>query len=151
MHSRVAKCVLLIALLAAALAPVRAQSWKILCTGIDTNLRGISAAKIPGSDHIAVWASGSHGVILRSLDDGASWSRVDIPGQPDLDFRGIVAISDTTAYVMASGEAEKSRIYKTTERRHPVGTSVYRRKQIFFSGFHRLQFRKKLFRAWRSH
>jgi photosystem II stability/assembly factor-like uncharacterized protein len=114
MHSRVAKYVLLIALLAAALAPVRAQSWKILCTGIDTNLRGISAAKIPGSDHIAVWASGSHGVILRSLDDGASWSRVDIPGQPDLDFRGIVAISDTTAYVMASGEAEKSRIYKTT-------------------------------------
>jgi photosystem II stability/assembly factor-like uncharacterized protein len=108
------KFALLTVLLATAVSPIRAQSWKILNTGVDTNLRGISAVKIPSSDHLAIWVSGSHGVILRSLDDGATWTRVDIPGQPDLDFRGIVALSDTTAYVMASGEGEKSRIYKTT-------------------------------------
>jgi len=37
------------------------------------------------------------------------------PGQPDLDFRGVVAISDTTAYLMSSGEGDKSRIYKTAD------------------------------------
>jgi photosystem II stability/assembly factor-like uncharacterized protein len=110
----VSKFTLLAVLLANGLSPIRAQSWKILNLGVDTNLRGISAAKIPSSDRLAIWASGSHGVILRSVDDGGTWARVDIPGQPDLDFRGIVALSDTVAYVMASGEAEKSRIYKTT-------------------------------------
>src|SRR5437879_8259533 len=93
---------------------VLAQSWKKLTVDIDSNLRGISAAKIPASGHIAIWASGSHGVILRSIDDGSSWTRLCVPHQPDLDFRGIVAISDTTAYLMSSGEGDKSRIYKTT-------------------------------------
>ncbi len=96
-------------------SPLHAQSWKTLATGSDSNLRGISAAKITSTGHIAIWASGSHGVILRSLDDGATWTRLTVPGQPDLDFRGIVAISDTTAYLMSSGEGDKSRIYKTSD------------------------------------
>ena len=108
------KFICLLLCLAATAPGGRAQSWKILVTGVDTNLRGISAAKIPSTEHVAIWASGSHGVILRSVDDGASWSRVDIPGRPDLDFRGVVAFDDTTAYLMASGAGEKSRIYKTT-------------------------------------
>jgi photosystem II stability/assembly factor-like uncharacterized protein len=95
-------------------SPLRAQSWKTLTSGGDTNLRGISAAKIPSTGHIAIWASGSHGVILRSLDEGATWTRLSVPGQPDLDFRGVVAISDATAYLMSSGEGDRSRIYKTT-------------------------------------
>src|SRR5262249_36556030 len=32
-----------------------------------------------------------------------------------LDFRGIVAFDATTAYLMSSGEGERSRIYKTTD------------------------------------
>jgi photosystem II stability/assembly factor-like uncharacterized protein len=94
---------------------LNAQSWKTLASGTDSNLRGISAAKIPSTGHIAIWASGSHGVILRSLDDGATWVRFSVPGQPELDFRGVVAISDTTAYLMSSGEGDKSRIYKTID------------------------------------
>src|SRR5882762_2597704 len=93
----------------------QAQSWKTLTGAVDTNLRGISAATIPSAGHIAIWASGSHGVILRSLDDGATWTRLSVAGQPDLDFRGIVAFSDKTAYLMSSGEGDKSRIYKTTD------------------------------------
>ena len=93
----------------------RAQSWSTLNSGVDTNLRGISAAKIPSSEHIAIWASGSHGVILRSLDDGATWSRLSVPGQPELDFRGIVAFDDKTAYLMSSGAGNQSRIYKTMD------------------------------------
>src|SRR6266550_3234741 len=97
------------------LPAAHAQSWKTLAGAIDTNLRGISAAAIPSTGRIAIWASGSHGVILRSLDDGATWIRLSVPGQPDLDFRGIVAFSDKTAYLMSSGEGDKSRIYKTTD------------------------------------
>ena len=93
---------------------VSAQSWKKLTVDVDSNLRGISAARIPATNHIAIWASGSHGVILRSLDEGSSWTRLAVSGHPELDFRGIVAISDTTAYLMSSGEGVKSRIYKTT-------------------------------------
>ena len=93
----------------------RAQSWATLTSGLDTNLRGITAAKIPSTERIAIWASGSHGVILRSLDDGVTWSHLSVPGQPDLDFRGIVAFDDKAAYLMSSGVGNKSRIYKTTD------------------------------------
>src|ERR1700752_2113299 len=100
--------------LALAVSPLRAQSWKTLTSSVDSNLRGIGAAKIPSTGHIAIWASGSHGAILRSLDDGATWTRLSVSGQPDLDFRGIVVFGDSTAYLMSSGEGDKSRIYKTT-------------------------------------
>jgi len=93
----------------------RAQCWSTLDSGLDTNLRGISAAKIPSTERIAIWASGSHGVVLRSLDDGVTWSHLSVPGQPELDLRGIVAFDDKVAYLMSSGEGNKSRIYKTTD------------------------------------
>jgi len=97
------------------LPSARAQSWLTLTSGIDTNLRGISAAKIAATGHIAIWACGSHDVILRSVDDGATWTRLSIPGQPELDFRGIVAFDDKTAYLMSSGEGNKSKIHKTID------------------------------------
>jgi photosystem II stability/assembly factor-like uncharacterized protein len=96
-------------------AGARAQSWTTLNSGGDTNLRAISAIKIATTGHIAIWASGSHDVILRSLDDGATWSHLSIPGQPDLDFRGIVAFDDKTAYLMSSGNGDKSKIHKTID------------------------------------
>jgi photosystem II stability/assembly factor-like uncharacterized protein len=92
-----------------------AQSWKILTSGTDSNLRGINAAKISSTSRIAVWASGSHGVVIRSIDDGATWSRLTVPGSGDLDFRGVVAFNENIAYLMASGVGEKSRIYKTVD------------------------------------
>ncbi len=96
-------------------AGVCAQSWVTLVSGGDTNLRAVSAARIPATAHIAIWASGSHDLILRSLDDGATWTRLSIPGQPDLDFRGIVAFNDKIAYLMSSGEGNKSKIHKTID------------------------------------
>jgi len=99
-------------------APVKAQWWKVQTGGIDTNLRGVSAAWMPdakGAPVAIVWASGSNGVILKSLDEGKTWQRLNVAGGEALDFRGIVAINDKTAYVMSSGEGEKSRIYRTTD------------------------------------
>jgi photosystem II stability/assembly factor-like uncharacterized protein len=110
----ISRFMFIILFLAFTVSSLRAQSWKTLTSGADSNLRGISAGKIPSTGHFVIWASGSHGVILRSLDDGATWTRLSVPGQPDLDFRGIVAVSDSTAYLMSSGEGDKSRIYKTS-------------------------------------
>ena len=95
-----------------------AQSWKVQTSGIDTNLRAVSAVNVSikkGAPTSAVWASGSNGVVLRSLDEGKSWQQLHVKGGEALDFRGVVAFSDKTAYLMSSGEGEKSRIYKTTD------------------------------------
>jgi photosystem II stability/assembly factor-like uncharacterized protein len=98
--------------------PDQNQWWQVETSGIDTNLRGVSAAY--GSDRKGkpvpvVWASGSNGVILKSLDGGKTWQRLHVVGGDALDFRGILAFNEKTVYVMSSGEGEKSRIYKTTD------------------------------------
>ena len=43
-----------------------------------------------------VWASGSNGVILKSLDRGKTWQRLHVAGGDALDFRGIVAFNART-------------------------------------------------------
>src|SRR5260370_11329642 len=62
-----------------------------------------------------VWASGSNGVILKSIDEGKTWKRLRVTGGDALDFRGIVAFSEKVAYLMSSGEGQKPRIYKTAD------------------------------------
>jgi photosystem II stability/assembly factor-like uncharacterized protein len=97
---------------------VEAQWWKVQTSGMNTNLRGVSAGYTQddkGAPVPVVWASGSNGVILKSLDEGKTWKRLHVSGGDELDFRGIVAFNASTVYVMSSGEGDKSRIYKTTD------------------------------------
>jgi len=91
--------------------------WSVQTSGIDTNLRGVSAADNPDSNgqHVVVWACGSNGVILFSNDLGKTWKRLHVAGGDALDFRSVVAFDAKTALVMSSGEGEKSRIYKTID------------------------------------
>jgi photosystem II stability/assembly factor-like uncharacterized protein len=91
--------------------------WSVQTSGIDTNLRGVSAADNPDStgQHVVVWACGSNGVILTSTDLGKTWKRLHVTGGDALDFRSIVAFDAKTALVMSSGEGDKSRIYKTID------------------------------------
>ena len=99
-------------------ASAQAQWRKLQTSGIDTNLRGVSVAEMPNAKGVpvpVVWASGSNGVILKSVDVGKTWKRLRVSGGDALDFRGIVAFSEKAAYLMSSGEGEKSRIYKTTD------------------------------------
>ena len=108
------RLLLLVALLTAS---VHAQRWSVQATGLDTNLRGISVAHASGSsDDVVVWACGSNGVILRSINRGKTWKRLHVQGGDALDFRGIVAFDATTAYVMSIGGGGKSRIYKTDRK-----------------------------------
>jgi len=92
--------------------------WKVQTSGTDTNLRAVSAVyahDAKGLQFPVVWASGSNGVILKSLDQGKTWQRLHVKDGDALDFRGIVAFSEKTAYLLCSGEGDKSRIYKTTD------------------------------------
>lgn len=92
--------------------------WKVETSGMDTNLRAVGVAHTrdkKGPPSSVAWASGGHGVILKSADEGKTWKRLHVEGGEELDFRGILAFNDRTAYLMASGEGEKSRIYKTVD------------------------------------
>jgi photosystem II stability/assembly factor-like uncharacterized protein len=94
------------------------SKWTVQTSGIDTNLRGVSVGVFTDSRQAAtvvIWASGSNGVILQSKDAGKTWKRLHVQGGEALDFRSIQAIDAQKAYVMSSGEGDKSRIYKTTD------------------------------------
>lgn len=94
----------------------QAEVWTVQTSGIGTNLRGVSAVNASGSAGMqVVWASGSNGTILRSVDGGANWKQLHVGGGDALDFRGIRAFSEMIAYVMSSGAGDKSRIYKTVD------------------------------------
>ena len=74
------------------------------------NLRGVSAAAKG-----VVWASGTHGTYLRSLDNGNTWQAAQVVGAEQLDFRDVEAFSADVAYLLSAGPGELSRIYKTTD------------------------------------
>src|SRR5258708_34962283 len=113
---------------------VQAQWWKVQTSGLDTNLRGVSVARLRNAKRVfpAVWASGSNGVILKSIDEGTTWKRLHIAGGDALDFRGIVAFNASTAYVISSGEGEKSRIYKTTDGGETWNLQYTNKQKEFF-------------------
>jgi photosystem II stability/assembly factor-like uncharacterized protein len=98
--------------------PGEASMWSVQTSGIHTNLRGMSAVHGRGADGKAtdvVWVSGSGGVILKSVDGGENWKQLHVAGGEKLDFRGIRAFDERTAYAMSIGSGENSRIYKTTD------------------------------------
>lgn len=65
-------------------------------------------------DDTVVWVSGHRATWVRTVDGGRTW----VPGAmtgPDstLQFRDVEAVSATTAYLLAAGPGDSSRIYKT--------------------------------------
>src|SRR5918998_631468 len=53
-------------------------SWELTDTGVTARFRGLA----PVSDRVA-WVAGSAGTILRTVDGGRSWQRVDPAGAAD--------------------------------------------------------------------
>lgn len=105
-YTEPAKSLVLLTLIAA----VQAQSWTPRASGTTASLRGVSAVNAK-----VIWASGTGGTFLRSVDSGASFRAAVVPGAEQLDFRGIRALDERTAYLMSSGDGDKSRIYKTVD------------------------------------
>src|SRR5580704_18420826 len=82
--------------------------WSVQPSVSDANLRGVSVVLATGKNdppQYIIWASGSDGVILRSVDEGSTWRQISVPNAADLDFRDIEAFSADEAYVMSSGRA----------------------------------------------
>jgi photosystem II stability/assembly factor-like uncharacterized protein len=116
MGSRISPLLRLFSLVVFGATGLGAQVWEVVTSGADSNLRAISASSLDGTDlgKPVVWAVGSNGTVLVSQGEGKRWKRLTVNGGEQLDFRGIVAFDGSTAYLMASGQGEKSRIYKTS-------------------------------------
>lgn len=101
------RCLVLIIL---AVTPARAQ-WTLQPSHTTASLRGIH--NVGGG---VVWASGTQGTVLYTIDDGKTWETCVVPqGAEKLDFRGVQAFDANTAVVMSSGAGDLSRLYKTKD------------------------------------
>ena len=85
-------------------------AWHDVASGSTASLRGISAVSAN-----VVWASGSAGTVLRTLDRGATWQSVGPPGTSTLQFRDIEAFGPNKALILSIGSGTDSRIYRTTD------------------------------------
>jgi len=87
-----------------------AQSFTVQNSTSTENLRGLSAVSSS-----VIWASGTHGTYLRTLDGGTTWTAGHVVGAEALDFRDVQAFSADEAYLLAAGPGEQSRIYRTAD------------------------------------
>lgn len=62
-----------------------------------------------------VWAAGSNGRVVRSMDAGATWDTFFVPGAEDLQFRDVHAFNGQHALVLSIGNGTDSRIYRTMD------------------------------------
>src|SRR5690349_10521876 len=74
-----------------------AQTWINHQSGVTASLRGVSVV----NDRV-VWASGTGGTYLTTIDAGATWRAASVPGAEALDFRDVYAVDARTAYLLSS-------------------------------------------------
>lgn len=93
-------------------SPVHA-AWEIQQSPVpDASFRAVQAL-----DAEVAWIGGSGSTCLRTLDGGATWTALAVPGAELLDFRGLAAFDRDTAVLVSAGRAEegKARIYRTAD------------------------------------
>ncbi|NNE99383.1 MAG: glycosyl hydrolase [Pyrinomonadaceae bacterium] len=90
--------------------PTVSAKWQKYDVKTDAGFRGLDVV----SEKI-IWASGTGGTVIRTIDGGRSWDVITVPGAEKLDFRDIEAFDEDTAYILSIGNGENSRIYKTTD------------------------------------
>ena len=78
-------------------------------SGTTALLQAVSAV----NDRV-VWVSGQSATYARTTDGGRQWRAATVPGDTSLQFRDVHAVDSLTAYLLAAGPGERSRIYKTT-------------------------------------
>jgi photosystem II stability/assembly factor-like uncharacterized protein len=87
-----------------------ADPWKRIPVASTASFRGLSAVSAD-----IVWASGTGGTVIRTIDGGKTWAVRTVAGAENQDFRGIRAFDADNAIIMSTGNAEKglARIYRT--------------------------------------
>ena len=101
--------VLFVVIIGVFLAMTANAQWQRQHVNTTASFRGLSVV-----DDDIIWASGTGGTVIRTVDGGKSWSVMTVPGAEKLDFRDIEAFDGDTAYILSIGNGENSRIYKTT-------------------------------------
>lgn len=99
-----------ILLLVASLSSAANSQWVKQPVTTTAGLRGLSVV-----DRKVIWASGTGGTVIKTIDAGKTWKVMTIPGADKLDFRDIEAFDANTAYILSIGNGDSSRIYKTTD------------------------------------
>jgi len=93
-----------------ALADSPTYSWTLSTTGSDADFSAVSVV----SEQI-IWAAGSKGTVLHTVDGGANWQKSTLPDADNLELRDIEATDAQNALALSIGEADKSRILRTTD------------------------------------
>jgi photosystem II stability/assembly factor-like uncharacterized protein len=93
----------------AAMPAIQAQ-WVKQPVNSTAAFRGLSVV-----NEKVVWASGTGGTVIRTVDGGKTWDVITVPGAEKLDFRDIEAFDAKTAYILSIGNGADSRIYKTVD------------------------------------
>src|SRR5438046_9088428 len=97
-----------VSIIAAVLLLAISASSQWIKQNVDTtaSLRGLSVV-----NEKVVWASGTGGTVIRTIDGGKRWKVMTVPGAEKLDFRDVEAFDADTAYIRSIGTGESSRIY----------------------------------------
>ncbi len=82
--------------------------WKLIAVDTKASLRGLHVRSEQN-----VWASGTGGTIINTIDGGQTWRVTTVPGAEKLDFRDIHAIDDATIVALTSGTP--ARIYRSID------------------------------------
>jgi photosystem II stability/assembly factor-like uncharacterized protein len=92
--------------------PARHHSptWTPVPVDTDQQFRGLDA-----TDRRHAWVGGSDGGVWKTSDGGKSWSDVSPPGAEGLLFRDVEILGHGQVLVLAIGEGDASRIYRTAD------------------------------------
>jgi photosystem II stability/assembly factor-like uncharacterized protein len=107
---------LILFLLAACSPPAPAPPAPADITAVEQT-SGTSALLIaisPVNENV-VWASGTAGTWVRTVDGGATWETGRVPGADTLQFRDVHAVDAQTAWLLSIGNGDQSRIYHTKD------------------------------------
>lgn len=92
------------------LAATNHAQWLKQTVNSTASFRGLSVV-----NEKIIWASGTDGTVIRTIDGGKTWNVMTVSGAEKLDFRDIEAFDANNAYILSIGNGELSRIYKTTD------------------------------------
>jgi photosystem II stability/assembly factor-like uncharacterized protein len=105
----------------------RPIGWDLVETPVKASIRGLS----PITSKI-VWASGSGGIWLRTLDGGLTWDSGIIDGLDSVDFRDIEGLDAATAVAVSAGQPAV--IYKTKDGGQTWEKKFQGSEKDFFDG-----------------
>ncbi|MGW2027228.1 WD40/YVTN/BNR-like repeat-containing protein [Streptomyces decoyicus] len=84
--------------------------WRLKDSGSTARFRGLAAVS-----RTTAWVAGTVGTVLRTHDGGKHWRDISPPGAGELEFRDIEALDARRAVVLAIGEGEASRVFRTDD------------------------------------